>query len=100
VNTKYKIGDKVTIRDDITSLFHTRTQAFTRGHTGVVTEFRPVWVVPEDEAFGRIDDGRKEQFYVVRFKQKELWPDYTGFDVDTLETEVAEGWMVPAGKEA
>jgi len=33
---------------------------------------------------------------VVRFKQKDLWPNYTGFDVDTLETEVAQRWLEPA----
>jgi thiocyanate hydrolase subunit alpha len=85
------------IRSDNTSLFHTRTQAYVRGHVGVVTEYRPEWVLPEDEAWNRIDDGRKEPFYVVRFRQQDLWPDYTGFDVDTLETEISEGWLVPAG---
>lgn len=42
--------------------------------------------------------GRKEHFYVVRFKQTDLWPDYTGFDVDTLETEFSERWLEPADK--
>jgi hypothetical protein len=32
----------------------------------------------------------------VRFRQRDLWPGYTGLDRDTLETEVAEGWLVPA----
>jgi hypothetical protein len=94
---KFKIGDRVTVRD-ATSLFHTRTQAFTRGRTGVVVEYRPDWVIPEDEAWGR-DDGREEPFYVVRFPQQELWPDYTGFAVDTLETECSERWLRPAGGE-
>jgi hypothetical protein len=95
---KFEIGDRVTVRD-ATSLFHTRTQAFTRGHTGVVVEYRPDWVIPEDEAWGRDDDGRQEPFYVVRFRQKDLWPSYTGFDVDTLETEMSERWLVPADEE-
>ena len=95
---KFEIGDRVTVRD-ATSLFHTRTQAFTRGHTGVVVEYRPDWVIPEDEAWGRDDDGRQEPFYVVRFRQKDLWPSYTGFDVDTLETEMSERWLTPADEE-
>ena len=33
---------------------------------------------------------------MVRFRQTDLWPDYTGFDVDTLETEVSERWLMPA----
>ena len=56
-------------------------------------------MIPEDEAWGRDDverGGRFEPFYVVRFRQIDLWPNYTGFDVDTLETEVSEHWLRPA----
>lgn len=95
---KFNVGDQVVIRNQ-TSLFHTRTQKYTRGHQGVVTEHRPEWAIPEDEAFGKIEDSRTEPFYVVRFKQKDLWPDYTGFDVDTLESEFSESWLEPATKE-
>lgn len=91
---QFEIGDRVTVRE-ATSLFHTRTQAFIRGHTGVIVEHRPDWVIPEDEAWGR-DDGRKEPFYVVRFKQTELWERYTGFDTDTLETECSQRWLEAA----
>lgn len=31
----------------------------------------------------------------MRFRQTDLWPDYTGFDVDTLETECSERWLEP-----
>lgn len=106
---KFKVGDRVTIHDE-TSLFYTRTQGYARGHTGVVVADRPEWVIPEDEAWGRqdtrqlgpgvTDNGRKEPFYVVRFQQTELWPDYTGFDSDTLESEYSERWLKPAGKES
>ncbi|MEV0130402.1 SH3-like domain-containing protein [Dactylosporangium sp. NPDC050688] len=91
---RFSVGDRVTVRD-ATSLFHTRTQRYARGRTGVVTEYRPEWVIPEDEAWGRDEDGRHEPFYVVRFRQTDLWPDYTGFDVDTLETECSERWLEP-----
>lgn len=90
----YRLGDRVTVRD-ATSMFHTRTQAYTRGRTGVVVEYRPAWIIPEDEAWGR-DDGRFEPFYVVRFQQTELWSNYSGFAADTLETEVSERWLEPA----
>lgn len=91
---RYSLGDRVTIRR-ATSMFHTRTQAYTRGRTGVVVEYRPAWIIPEDEAWGR-DDGRFEPFYVVRFQQTELWSNYSGFAADTLETEVSERWLEPA----
>ncbi len=92
--SKFEIGDRVTIRD-ATTMFHTRTQAYTRGRTGVVVEHRPEWVIPEDEAWGR-DNGRREPFYVVRFNQRDLWPEYTGSDRDTLETEFSERWLMLA----
>ncbi len=95
--TRFQLGDRVTVRD-ATTLFHTRTQAFTRGKTGVIVEHRPEWVIPEDEAWGRDtpETGREQPFYVVRFRQRDLWPTYTGFDKDTLETECSEHWLIPA----
>jgi hypothetical protein len=80
---------------DLPSLFHTRTQGYTRGRTGVVVLLRPEWVIPEDEAWGRTE-GRREPFYMVRFVQRDLWPDYGGVALDTLETEFSERWLAPA----
>jgi thiocyanate hydrolase subunit alpha len=95
--SRFQIGDRVTIRE-ATTLFHHRTQTYTRGRTGVVVEHRPEWIIPEDEAWAR-EDATVEPFYVVRFRQRDLWSDYTGFDQDTLETEVAESWLDPAREE-
>jgi hypothetical protein len=94
---RFEIGDRVSV-GDATTLFHHRTQSYVRGRTGVVVEYRPEWLIPEDEAWER-EDGRVEPFYVVRFRQADLWPNYTGRESDTLETEVAEGWLVPAAEE-
>ena len=93
---RFVIGDRVSVRH-ATTLFHHRTQSYVRGRTGVVVDYRPAWLIPEDEAWER-DDGRVEPFYVVRFRQEDLWPRYTGLESDTLETEIAEGWLVPAGE--
>jgi len=41
-------------------------------------------------------DGRVEQYYIVRFRQKDLWPEYP-FDNDTVQTESPERWLEPAG---
>ena len=94
---RFKVGDRVVIRDE-TTLFHTRCQRYMRGRVGTVVEDRPAWVIPEDEAWGRDEDGRHEPFYVVSFKQTDLWPDYPGPDVDTLESEFSERWLEPAGE--
>lgn len=88
---KFKVGDKVIVRD-LPSLFHTRTQGYTRGRTGVVVMLRPEWVIPEDEAWGR-QEGRREPFYMVRFKLADLWSDYNGSPIDSLETEFSERWL-------
>lgn len=93
--SRFQIGDRVTVRDR-TTLFHTRTQKYIRGRTGVVAEHRPSWVIPEDEAWGRLEDGRHEPFYVIQFRQTDLWPNYTGYEGDTLMTEASESWLMPA----
>jgi hypothetical protein len=54
----FQMGDRVTVRE-ATTLFHHRTQTYTRGRSGVVVEHRPEWMIPEDEAWGR-EDGRVE----------------------------------------
>lgn len=96
---KYQIGDRVIVRD-IPPLFHTRTQGFTRGCIGEVVMLRPEWEIPEDEAWGRYgEDCRKEPFYMVRFKLTDLWSDYGGSPIDTLETEFSERWLDPAPNE-
>lgn len=90
MSNKYKVGDQVIVRD-VPPLFHTRTQGFTRGRKGVVVMLRPEWDIPEDEAWSRED--RKETFYMVRFKLTDLWSDYDGSQIDTLETELSERWL-------
>ncbi|CAM2904476.1 MULTISPECIES: SH3-like domain-containing protein [Legionella] len=91
MSTKFKVGDKVRVID-LPSLFHTRTQGYTRGKIGEVVLIRPSWVIPEDEAWGRYE-GRREPFYMVRFKMTDLWDDYGGPAIDTLDTELSERWI-------
>jgi len=100
MNRAFAIGDRVTVIN-ATTTFYTRNHAFICGKTGVIVEHRPDWVVPEDEAIGRGTPergGRMEPFYVVRFNQKDLWPNYSGSDADTLDTQSAQGWLQPARK--
>ena len=56
-----------------------------RGGGPVVTHESPA---PEDEAWDHVDQ-ESEWFYIVRFKQKDLWPEYPeAFANDTLQTEI------------
>jgi hypothetical protein len=49
-------------------------------------------LIPEDEAFDT--PGTLEQYYIVRFRQKDLWPEYP-FPNDTLQTESPDRWLEP-----
>ena len=66
---------------------------FVRGVVGTIAAITYPDLVPEEEAFNL--DGQIEQFYIVRFRQKDLWPEYP-FDNDTLQTESPERWLEPA----
>jgi hypothetical protein len=87
----FKVGDRVRVKD-MPNLFYTRTQMYVRGVVGTVAACTYKDLIPEDEAFNR--DGRREQYYIVRFRQKDLWPEYP-FDNDTLQTESPERWLEP-----
>jgi hypothetical protein len=86
---RFKVGDRVRVKD-MPNLFYTRTQMYVRGIVGTIAECTYQDLIPEDEAFNR--DGRLEQYYIVRFRQKDLWPEYP-FDNDTLQTESPERWL-------
>ena len=65
----FKVGDRVRVKD-MPNLFYTRTQMYVRGVVGTVAACTYKDLIPEDEAFNR--DGRREQYYIVRFRQKDL----------------------------
>jgi hypothetical protein len=94
VPARFNIGDRVRVRD-LPNLFYTRTQMYVRGATGTIAERTYEDLIPEDEAWNR-DDAQREQYYIVRFRQKDLWPEYP-FEGDTLQTELPDGWLEPAG---
>jgi nitrile hydratase len=40
-----------------------------------------------------------QPLYRVRFAQRELWPDYAGSPGDTVDVELYQHWLEPAGEE-
>ena len=38
--------------------------------------------------------GFPRALYEVRFRQKDIWPDYAGPDTDTLDIDIYEHWLV------
>jgi hypothetical protein len=90
----FNVGDRVRVKD-LPNLFYTRTQMYARGVTGTIAARTYEDLIPEDEAWN-LDDAQPEQFYIVRFRQKDLWEDYP-FDNDTLQTEFPDRWLEPVG---
>ena len=91
---KFKVGDRVRI-NDLPDLFYTRCQVYTRGALGTVVALVYESPAPEDEAWDNTD--KPEWFYSVKFRQKDLWPEYPDlYANDTLETEFSERWLEKA----
>jgi thiocyanate hydrolase subunit beta len=88
---RFKVGDRVQVKD-MPNMFYTRTQNYVRGVSGTIAACTYKDLIPEDEAFNY--DGRLEQYYIVRFRQKDLWEEYP-FDNDTLQTEFPDRWLDP-----
>jgi len=88
---RFKVGDSVRVRD-MPNIFYTRTQNYVRGVIGTIAACTYKDLIPEDEAFNY--DGRPEPYYIVRFRQKDLWEEYP-FDNDTLQTEFPDHWLEP-----
>jgi hypothetical protein len=92
---QFKVGDKVVVRD-LAVLFYTRTQEYVRGATGEIAKVSYESPAAEDETWDGPDQ-KPEWFYIVRFNLAELWHGYTGPSNDTLQTEIPERWLQPAG---
>lgn len=93
VPSRFGVNDLVRVRD-LPDLFYSRTQMYVRGAIGTVVQRTYEDLIPEDEAWNR-DDAQRQQYYIVRFRQKDLWAGYP-FDGDTLQTEFPDWWLEPA----
>jgi hypothetical protein len=92
VQPRFKVGDRVQLRD-MPYFFYTRSQMWARGVVGTIAALSYSDLIPEDEAFNV--DGIVQQYYIVRFRQKDVWPEYP-FEKDTVQTESPERWLEPA----
>ena len=73
---------------------HLRTPYYIRGKTGVVERYLGDFANPEELAYGRTGLP-KQALYRVRFPQNEVWPDYAGPPVDTVDIEIYQHWLEP-----
>jgi nitrile hydratase len=71
---------------------HLRTPWYIRGKSGVIERVLPAFPNPEERAYGR--SGLPGQvLYRVRFRQRDVWPDYAGAADDTVDLEIFEHWL-------
>ena len=89
---KYKSLDKVKI-DDRISEGHCRTPAYIRGKSGIIERYCGNFPNPEHIAH-QLPNPALVPLYRCRFYQKDIWPNYSGEESDTLELEIYEHWMV------
>ena len=91
---KFKPGERVKVMKAY-PLGHVRTPYYIRGCTGTVE--RICGTFPNPEELAQMRDGLpKLPLYRVRFRQKEVWPDYQGNADDVLEVEIFQHWLEPA----
>ena len=89
--TEFRPGDRVLVREDFPP-GHIRTPVYVRGKTGIVKRKFGIFPNPEVLALGR-DGMPAKALYEVRFRQKDLWPDYSGPDADTVDIDIYEHWL-------
>lgn len=90
----FEVGQKVRVRA-AAPLGHIRTPFYIRGHVGEIERFCGSFPNPEELA--QMRDGLPAiPLYRVRFRQKEVWPDYQGPDADVVEIEIYQHWLEKA----
>lgn len=76
-------------------LGHVRTPWYIRGKVGVIERLCGVYANPEELAYARPGTPLLP-LYRVRFRQRDVWPDYGGRDEDTLDVEIYQHWLEPS----
>ena len=73
---------------------HVRTPFYIRGKAGVVERICGAFPNPEELAYAR-PGLPKQPLYRVRFRQADVWQDYSGKDHDTVDVEIYQHWLEP-----
>ena len=91
VDAKFKPGERVKVMKAY-PLGHIRTPYYIRGCTGTVE--RICGAFPNPEGLAQMRDGLPAlPLYRVRFRQKDVWPDYAGNGEDVVEVEIFQHWL-------
>jgi hypothetical protein len=82
VLARFNVGDRVRVKE-LPNMFYSRTQMYVRGVEGTIAARTYEDLLPEDEAWNR-DSAPPEQFYIVRFRQRDIWEGYEDRIGETL----------------
>ena len=94
VPARFKAGERVKVLKTF-PLGHVRTPFYIRGHVGEIE--RLCGSFPNPEELAQMRNGLPAQpLYRVRFRQKEVWPDYRGGEQDVVEIEIFQHWLEKA----
>ena len=91
---RFRPGDPVVVRDAY-PIGHVRTPYYIRGRRGVIERICGAFANPEELAYARAGEPVRP-LYRVRFRQRDVWPDYAGSADDAVEIEIYEHWLEPA----
>jgi nitrile hydratase len=71
---------------------HIRTPFYLRGKEGTVAACWGDFRNPEELAFGK-PGLPKRTLYLVRFRQRDVWPDFRGGGADTVCADIYDHWL-------
>jgi hypothetical protein len=91
---RFTVGQRVKVMKAY-PVGHLRTPYYIRGCMGEVERVCGAFANPEELSQMRSGEPR-QPLYRVRFRQRDVWPDYHGADADVLEVELYEHWLEPA----
>jgi hypothetical protein len=94
VEPRFRPGDRVAVRAAYPP-GHIRTPFYARGKSGVVERLCGAFPNPEERAYARSGLPR-QPLYRVRFRQNDVWREYSGPANDTIDIEVYQHWLEPA----
>lgn len=95
MSARFQTGERVRVRR-APSMGHVRTPSYIKGKEGFIERFCGEFANPEELAYAR-SGLPKQPLYRVRFDQRHVWPDYGGRKEDTVDVEIYEHWLEPAG---
>ena len=94
MKSEFKQGDPVRVIDSHPP-GHRRTPYYIRGKVGEIERVCGEFPNPEELAYG-FDGLPKKTLYRVRFRQKDVWSDYSGPTKDTVDVDIFEHWLLPS----